>query len=495
MEKKYVYLLVLASLIIIGAFGISMIVTNRNVTRTTIEKPEPPVTPPIEKPADLSFEKPDEKTIETPREDPDEPQAKEKGPRELYSIKLGDVVSIEYISDHGKLNIIKSGSQWSVNGDKYSRIDQNKVSSAINKLLIINSMETVSYSDTDREQWGISDSSKKILIKTTDGSLHLLLGSLNKERTGYYLQIQGTNEIYLIKNTIGESLQLELDYLRDRNLALFNSSDIETMVIKNEKEIRIIPYKRSDIFTADKFSYMLEAPYNAYIPVSNNDFSTFLNSMDQTIQIIDFIDEGDPEEYGINEESWSLSIIEKNGRTSKLLLGSDVGSSKVYGKLSGEKQIFTVSRKDLPFLTVKPFDLVEKLPHLISMDTIDTFMIINDELAVLGAFDRRGDGDQYSINGIETEKKTFISLYEKIQELTLTGEVETTINTEKPELIISYKLYDGGSLWTHLNFYSYDEDYFAVSRNEEAPLFLVGKTQIRKMLENVTLTVDTIMGF
>jgi len=486
-KKKYVYLLMLTAVIIMGSFVISMIVAPNETAGKITEKPVPTVENPIEKPEELSFENP----VETPVEEPVE----EKGPKELYHLKIGDVISVEYISDQKKLSIVKTGTQWSVNGDKYSRIDQNKVISAIDKFLIVDSIKTVSFSDTDREQWGISNSTNLIQIKTTDRQFTLLLGSLNKEKTGYYLQIQETDEIYLVKNSIGESLQLKLDDLRDRNLVLFDKTQIETLYIKNEKEIRIIPYKRSDMFTEDKFTFMLEAPYSAYVPVSSRGFNDFLDSMNQTIQIMDFIDGGNPEEYGIDEQSWSLTIKQKNGQLKKLLIGSDAGASKVYGKLSEEKQIFTISRKDLPFLSLKPFDLVHKLPHSISMDTIDTFMITKDDLAVMGALDRHGDRDSYSINGIETEEKIFVYLYGETQKLTLAGEVRKTVNTEKPEIIISYKLYDGGSLWTHLNFYPYDDEYYALSRNEDDPLFTIKKLELQKMLEDVTLTVDKLMGF
>lgn len=494
LKKRYTVIFKITALSLM-ALTMILVKNYRESSENITEKPKSPVEipnePPEKQPAENPPEQPDKIPVETPIEIP-EP---DKGPRTLINIKIEDLLSLEFHSENETLNIIKAGSQWAVNGDKFNRIDQKKVVSTINKVLILNSEETVSFSASDSEKWGISESSEKLVIKTIDGLFTILRGSQNRDKTGFYLQIQGTDKIFLIKNSVGESLQLRLDDLRDRNLVLFQSKQIETVVIKNEKIIKIVPYKRSDMFTADNFSYMMESPYNAYIPVSENGFNTFINSMDQTIQIVDFIDDGNSEEYGINDQSRSLTITEKSGKTSSLHIGSDAGNSRVYGKLNNEKQIFTVNKKDLPFLRLKPFDLVDKLPHLISMETIDTFMITNENLAVIGTIDSQGTRKNYSINGIDIEEKTFTELFEEIQNLSLSGEAEKTIDTEKPEIIISYKLFDGGSYWTHLNFYSYDSEQFALSRNEEAPLFIIEKTQLQDMIRDITATVDEIMGF
>lgn len=491
LKKKNLFLWLIPALIVAG------VLTFYFLTSAPDPAKGPQLTP--EEPGEQAIEKPPETPVETftekPVEKPLEPEVREEGPKELYRLKTSQILSMEFISESEKISIAKVGSRWSVNNDRYSRIEQQKVISSIEKLSSLTSLETVSFKTSDPGQWGISPSSRTIRVQTSEGLITIILGSLNPPGTAYYLQILGKDEIYLVKNSIGESLKLTLDDLRDRNLVLFDKSGIETLSIKNEKQISIIPYRQYDEFTAGKFSYMLEAPYNAYIPVSNQEFSAFISTLKPSIHIVDFIDEGLPADYGINESSARISVKEKDGRSFELLLGESAGNSKIYGKVTGEKQIFTMESKDLTFLKLKPFDLVDRLPHLISLESIDTFMISNEELALIATVERLGERDRFMVNGLETEEKTFRDLYKKIQELTLSGEAEQLVNREKPEIIISYKLYDGGSLWSHVNFFPYDQKHYAVVRNEEESLFIIEKVQLDQMLKDVTSTVDKIMGF
>lgn len=495
LKKKHLFLGLIPALIVAGSLTAYLLIALNAPNEEEGTTPEKPISAPIEQAVETPVEKPIEKPPETIPERPKDEIIRDKGPKELYKIQASDVLSVEFISEDKKLSLTKQGSRWSVDKDSHSRIDQQKVISAIENILSLDSLETISFKTSEPEKWGIRQSSQIIKILTSDGLITIFPGSLNPAKTGYYLQIQGNNEIYLVKNSFGGAFKLSLDDLRDRNLILFEKSGIETLSIQNEKEISIIPYIKYDQFTADSFSYMLEAPYNAYIPVSKEGFSAFLNTLSPSVQIIDFIDEGLPEDFGINENSSRLSVKEKDGRSFELLLGTAMDSSKIFGKVTGEKQIFTLNRKDLSFLDLKPFDLVEKLPHLIDMETIDTFMITSDDLAVIAAIERRGDRQTYTVNGMETEEKSFNELYKIIQELTLSGECQKIVNRENPEIIISYKLYDGGSLWTHLNFFPYDDKYFALSHDEEESLFIIEKTQLNEMLKVVTTTVDKIMGF
>ncbi len=492
MIKKHFFLWLIPAVIAVGILmAYILIVFNKPIEVPLKQAVETPVEKPIETPVEMTEKAQKDSIIEKPIEEP----VQDRGPKELYKIQAENVLSLEFISENEKLSFVKQGLKWSVNNDNYNRIDQQKVISTVENILSLDSLETISFNTSEPEKWGIRQSSQIIKIHTSNGLITLFPGSVNPSQTGYYLQIKGKDEIYLVKDSFGETLKLNLDDLRDRNLILFEKSGIETLSIQNEKQIRIIPYKKYDQFTADKFSYMLEAPYNAYIPVSKEGLSTFLNTLSPSIQIVDFIDEGLPEDFGIDENSSRLTVKEKDGRSFELLLGTVTDSSKIFGKVTGEKQIFTLNRTDLSFLDLKPFDLVEKLPHLISMESIDTFMITNDDLAVIATIERRGDRQMYAVNGMETEEKSFNALYEKIQELTLSGESRQIVNMEKPEIIISYKLYDGGSLWTHLNFFSYDDKHLAVARNEEEALFIIERTQLNEMLKEITTTVDKIMGF
>lgn len=469
---------------------------NRETEKPVVRSPEKPDENTAFQPEDQPPVKLEDKTAEKPSiEKPSlEEPARDRGPKKLISMTSGELETIEFVRADEKIRIKKSGGQWIVNDGSIGRVDEGKILSSLNRILNLDSLETVAFSASGGEQWGISDQSPKIHIKKSGTLMTILLGSLNTGGTGYYIQIKGTDDIYLISSSKGESLQLKLDDIRDRTLTLFDIGQIETMTIKNSRNIKLVPYRRTDMFTDDQFSFMLEEPYRALVTVGDSELKTFLDKMKSPIKITGFIDSGSPGDYGISENSRRLTVSEKSGEIFELIIGDNAGSSGVYGKLAGEKQIFTLNIKDLPFLELKPFDLVDTVPHLISLNTIDTFMVTAEDLAIIGTIDRAGR-DVYSVNGMEMTRKAFEDLYRTVTDLHMVGEVSEAVNRDREEIILSFKLYDGGSEWTHLNFYSYDARHYAVSRNEYDPLFLIERTEMTDMLESIIGTVDKLYGF
>ena len=436
-----------------------------------------------------------ETPIEKPDDEPEEQSEKDRGPKNIVSLDRNQVSSIEFISGDNKILMENKDSRWLVNQGEVSRINNGKISSIIRDVLNLKSLETVSFSSENAGQWGLSDKSDNIIIKYEGKIISLLIGSLNPSKTGYYVQIKGWDEIFLIKNAYGDSLILSLDELRYRSLPVIDISRINTITINNESKINIVPYERSDMFTSEIFAYMMNEPYRNNIPVHNENLKSFLLKMEVPLEIVDFIDKGNPEEYGINDNEIGISIKEDSGKSLDLYLGKDADNNKVYCMMKGDDQIFTLYKKDLPFLQMKPFDFVDRFPHLIQLDSIDTLQIITDDLAIMGTIDRRNSSNDYAINGLEIEEKAFKSFYQDVLYLLMEGEAEQSVNTDDPEITISYKLYDGGSLWTHLNFYPYDSEYYAVARNENEPEFIIGRYQLKDMLNKVVKTVDELMGF
>jgi hypothetical protein len=436
-----------------------------------------------------------ENPVENPVEKPiDEPE-KDRGPKSLVSLKSEDVSSIEFISGNDKILLENKTLSWTVNKGKVSRIDNGKILSVLRDVLNLKSIETVSFSLENRKQWGIGNSSDRVIINSNGKIITLIIGSLNPSKSGYYIQIEGTEEIYLIKSAYDQSIKIALDDLRIRNLPVIDVDQIETMTINDGSVIKIVPYERYDMFTADLFMYMLVEPYKTPVPVNGENLDKLLEKMKTPLKIVDFIDSGNPEDYGIDENDIKLSVKETSGKKFELLLGKEINNTKVYGKINGEDQIFTLYKKDLPFLDVKPFDLVDRFPQLISIDSIDALSINTDEMAIIGTKDKSESGIVYKINNLEIEEEKFKSFYQDVIYLLMEGEVTHPVNMDRPEIIISFKLYDGGSFWTHLNFYPYNNEFYGVARNEEEPTFIIGRYQLNDMLNKVTKTVDELMGF
>lgn len=464
-----------------------------NIEQSALQKPDGTIKeedkPPISDQKNL--EKPLDSGDDSPKIEPE----KDRGPKFLVTMKPESVLNIEYVSTNDKLVFTKDKSNWIVGDGSYNRINYEKIDNILNKLFSLKSLETVSFTYEEDKEWGLNENSETISIKTADEILTIRIGSLNNSKSGYYVKIDELDEVYLVSNAFDQSLKISLDNIRIRELPEIDVNQISELTLQKEATIKIVPFERSDMFTADSFNYMLTEPYLYSVPVSNQRLTGVLETMKESLKIADFIDWGTPEDYGLQKEGSHLTIREKSGKVFDMLIGNDAGVEKIYGKMAGEDQIFTINKQDLPFLEIKAFELIDLHPQLIELNTIDAISLTTDELPVIATIEKKVDGNRYSINGMETEENIFKEFYNTLLSLKIEGEVHHSISDDTAELTISYKLYDGGSHWAHLFFFPYDNNNYAIARENEEPLFTISRSQVKEVLRMVIKTVDEAMGF
>lgn len=437
-------------------------------------------------------EKPEEKTVEKPTE-----PVIDKGPKEIFRTGRDKLLSIEIEKNGQTLILDKEEGEWIVNKGSAGRLLINKIEEKIGGFLTINTLKTISLNPSKEEldDFGLRIPAEKIRIKTAEGLLTLLLGSSSLQEQGTYMQIAGSREVYLISNSVGGSLKIELDDIRNRKIDLFDVNGIESMTIRNSSTIKIIPFEQTDMFTRHDYDFMMEEPYRAYVPVGRNEMTGLLGAFNHPLEIKNFIDSGEPEDFGLTSSSQMISVTEKSGKVFELLIGKDYDSALVYGKLKGEKQLFTLAKEDLPFLKTEAYDLTDKIPHLIDGDKIDSFTITTGEMAIMCDIERRDGRNIYLVNGMAAEKDSFFQLFDQAVSIRTSGEIRGSAEWGKAEMTLSFKLRDGGSHWTHLYFQPMDNSRLAVSRNEDTPLFYVSRVDLEKAIDNIIKVTDRIMGF
>ena len=410
-----------------------------------------------------------------------------RGPQNIIKISSGDFISIEYVSKNEQVIIEYKDSSWSVGNGQYNdNLSIAKLSSLFRDLINLRSMETVADSTDNIEQWGISGDSDRINIKIDDEVTTLVIGSLNPSQTGYYIQIEGGKEIYLISSSYSESLTFSVNDFREKSLPYIDVSKLSMLEIRKENTIRLVPFERTDIFTADIFHFMLVKPYDRPIPVANDKLSDLLEQMVSSLSIVDFVDSDSPEDYGINKNALGIILQENTGNTLELLIGDDADKDTVYAKLADKNQLFTLKKEDLPFLDIAAFDFVDRFPHIISIDSISEVTVETNGNIMAGSIKRQNDLETYSIDGNETEEKSFKDFYQNVLYLLMEGEADKPVDKSSSLITITYHSIDRQQS-TELNFYPYDDEFYTVGRNDNDPLFTIGIYQLEDMLKKINL--------
>lgn len=448
--------------------------------------------PPMEKPVETPAENPPEGKIE---EKPAE-TVKDDGPKTLYSLSADSITSLILVNKNQTVRLKRINGRWVAEDESFMRFDPQKILSIIKDLSRIDSIKTVSFDSSESEQKGIHKDSRSISISDGIGEQTIYPGSYSEKEQGYYISIEGSDEIYLVKNTLGSALNIETDDLRNRKLPLPDISRITTLKIHGEPPLHILPYERFDTFAPEGFQYMMDSPYNRLVPVDTKMFLEYLMIFQDPLLIADFIDKGSPADYGIDVKTADFELTDETGKTLILHRGHSAGNAEVYAKLGTEDQIFTVKTKDLTFLKTSAFHFADKQIRPIDLNRIDTLNITTAELTVMLTIDKRNGEEIYALNGMEISKSDFSEIFKAVTELKLDGEVSYPVSTEKKELSISWKLKDGGSQWAHTDFHPYDNKSYAVSQYEDyTPLFLIEKEKINAMIQKVTGIADKAFGF
>lgn len=479
-------LLIAIPLVLAAALVLTFIYMNRPMIsgNRAVEKPAERAIPektPVESPAEIP--------VEIPAEEPEKVPVPEEGPRDIVKIAMDNVLSMEIETGELKLTLEKENGTWTVNRGAVERIDQEKLNKVLEGFLAVRSVKTLKGEDDAAE------ATEKITIKTSGETTTLYRGKLKSDSASWYLKIGESGKLYLISGSAGEALSLELDDVRDRKIDLFNAGQIQSLTISNGSLIRIVPFSRYDMFTADKYRFMMEEPYRAYVPVGEKEISILLGKMTGPLIIDKFIDSGSREDYGITDSSRKLTVVEKSGKTFELNIGKDSGDASVYASLKGEKQIFTLKKASLPFLTIKPFDLADKIPQLIDFSKIASFTVTTGDLAVLCDKERRNGSTVYVVNGAETDKEKFTALFDRAINIPITGDWQEGTLPSKAYAVLAFQLNDGGTLWNRISFFSDGGEKMAVVKNDDAPLFFTTKSQVAAMIRDITTMTDGIMGF
>lgn len=404
----------------------------------------------------------------------------------LLNINYNDVTSIKYSSNNNQILLLKNNAKWSINNQNYNRIDYIKIDIILRVLLNIEPEDTVSSTLNDIGQWGINEKPGQIVIYTPNNNYKINVGSSNPSKTGHYIQVEGSNNIYLIRDNPYLYLTLTIDDIRNRKLPVLNVDKIKSITIINNRKIKIEPYKTYDKFTANVFIFMLTKPFSRNIPLDNQKLSLLLKSLKKSLEIVDFIDDANPSKFGLTKNSKQLSFLDTIGNSFDLIIGNNKNTDTVYAKLKDSDQIFTLNTKELMFLNIEPLDIMDKFAHLISIDSIDSIKLTTENKIVEGKILRGKYSTSYLINNKQINEKIFKGFYEDLIYLLIEGEADSKKLTKNKIVTISFRLDGTESEWTYLNFYMYDDEFYAVSQNNETPQFLIGRYQIEEMLRKIS---------
>lgn len=147
---------------------------------------------------------------------------------QAVSFDPDQVVSFSWQSDGNTVLLEKQDESWICESAPDEDLDEDVVNTMLKTLGNI-STEHVVENPSDTDQYGIDSPVQTVKIKFEDGSTtELLFGDQNEISGGYYMQVSGDQNIYLVDESIvTETLSYSVDDLKAVSVDDDSSSDEE----------------------------------------------------------------------------------------------------------------------------------------------------------------------------------------------------------------------------------------------------------------------------
>jgi len=360
-------------------------------------------------------------------------------------------------------------------------------------------------SSTDLVTYGLDKPNTTIDIKYADNtSAKLVFGAKAPGESGIYSMKDGDPAVYLLYLTSAEYfLRDSLDFV-DLTITLGNPQ--ESLVIEavlggtvREEEIVIkeaLPLNEATGQMAFAMHDILE-PIKARLHITSglepivNTFGMYASSVEAKVENAD-----DLQEYGL-AEPYSTIYINSESDTFKLLASAPDNEGNCYIMREGVPLVYVVPQNSLPWLTLTPFQIMDKMLVLPFIDTVKDVKVVTPDAISVFELDGEEDALTVTINGQPYEDvRNFRQYYQTL----LAASYETYTEDELPEnakpiLQFTYS-YRNGSEPTTISFYEGAARKVFIQLNDESPMYAISSYVDRVISDTAKIVAgETIRSY
>lgn len=126
-------------------------------------------------------------------------------------ITASDVTGFSYIYDGVTLNFEKDGENWLYSEDTSLNINEETIDGMIETVCSVTSTQQVTAENLS--DYGFDTPENTITLTTAAGTTEIAIGMYNEILSQYYMNINGSNEMYLIGSELTSSLSNSVENL------------------------------------------------------------------------------------------------------------------------------------------------------------------------------------------------------------------------------------------------------------------------------------------
>lgn len=311
--------------------------------------------------------------------------------------------------------------------------------------------------------------------------------NLAKKDNAYYLKDK-KGDVYSISQVVYSISERDENFYRDK--MVFPSGNKENKFVSysyrfnSDGKMSEINVRLKNASEVKRYSlssqYIMDKPFVRSVdaPMFEN-LLTRLSRLEAKSFVLDAKSEADLSLFGLDKESRSVLTLSLENKKFVLYIGKSVDDEGiVYGMLSSDNEVFTISEEKLEFLSHEPFDLIEKSLFDFNEEHIRKISV----KAGKTVFDISKENDSYFIGKTPLSKSSFDDILNKLKSVKVS--FAGTEKVKKSSELLEVTIYLADGYICKFSGFSSENGKIIVAENDKL-FFEINKEDFENFKENL----------
>jgi len=346
-------------------------------------------------------------------------------------------------------------------------------------------------------EFGLDNPAARIIVTDKNGNLEAVeVGDENPVSGQRYARREGSYDVAFLPPAVAGMVFMDESDFRDKSLPAPNLDEVVRLELRRHgRSLQVASSAEPNPYLDSASGYVITRPWQGRYYLDEGNFRARIKEeAPLPTAVAAYLDNENPEnvKFGLaDDEADMLYISDKNGTTLHLILGASDGEGNRYARLDSEAEsLFKLRESELGFLDTDPFYLTSKFVFLGSIRRVARVKIeAEGDIWMLTRIERGEDeeikDDLFLIDNLEITFEEFSSLFQNLIRISREGQVQEEHILLEPEVSITVINSKADVNPLLIRYWGYDDVYYQVGIDAEKPEFLVGRYQVRKLINHL----------
>ncbi|MBE7046871.1 MAG: DUF4340 domain-containing protein [Ruminococcaceae bacterium] len=336
--------------------------------------------------------------------------------------------------------------------------------------------------------YGFDKPKSEVKITYDGGEMIYKVGNLT-QGNGYFLNMDGSKEVYVIHSAKALALMQPVSYFRNPAL---HSVDSQTLtIVEFDGPDGRIALKKEASSTGEEL-WNMTSPIKKSADMTNID--SYISQYIPLITVKEFTEDNvsDLSKYGLGNDARLLYFEDASGNFGHIYLGNTHSSGMyTYARKDGSNNVVSIETKNIEFVDMNMFTFVDSLVNLEVLADVEKIEFKKGDTVRTMDIKRQGDSrkeseinSEYYINDVRVSANSFKKIYTDIIALDI-ERLADNITTGNPVYEITYFKGDGSKV--NIQFIKHTERHYGAMIDGECKYIV-----LKEKLDNIYAQLSSI---